>query len=383
MIKTTDKVRLQEIAHKYLQGKLSKEEKIEFDRWFNQMTVESIEVSPSNAQHEDAHREAILKRIRKEIEASRPKTLKMWRNIAAAIAIILTIGIGLLFLKYKQSGQENSIQTVQDSTVPGKNMATLTLSNGRKLELSNTVDEKLLKETGVEVQKAANGQLIYKHVDHKNTDHLTYNTLATFRGQQYQLILPDGSHIWLNSGSSVRFPISFAGLKERKVFLTGEAYFEVSKDKLKPFRVISDGQEVTVHGTHFNINGYKDEPESKTTLVEGSIDINGTLLKPNEQALLGKNKLQVIPIDAENVIAWKDGYFRFSDEPLESIMRKISRWYDVDVVFEDPSLKSIEFGGVMTKYVKVSKVLEMLELTGEASFDLKGNKIIIKKKNQL
>jgi uncharacterized protein YlzI (FlbEa/FlbD family) len=305
----------------------------------------------------------------------------MWRNIAAAMAIILTIGIGLLFLRHQQTSSERTVQTMQDKTVPGKNMATLTLSGGRKLVLSNTIDEKLLKETGVEVQKAKNGQLIYKQIDHKNADHLIYNTLATSRGQQYQLILPDGSHIWLNSGSSVKFPVSFAGLKERKVFITGEVYFEVSKDQQRPFRVISEGQQVTVHGTHFNINGYQDEPESKTTLLEGSVDINGTLLKPNQQAVLGKDELKVIPVDAENVIAWKDGYFRFSNESLESIMRKVSRWYDVEVVFEDPSLKNTEFGGVMTKYTTVSKVLEMLELTGEVSFVLKGKKIVVKNKN--
>jgi hypothetical protein len=381
MMGTKDKVRLQEIAHKYLQGKLSREDKMEFDHWFNQIPVEPIEVSPSYAKQEDAHRKIILKRIKKEVETSRPRTIKMWRNIAAAMAIILTIGIGLLFLRHQQTSSERTVQTMQDKTVPGKNMATLTLSGGRKLVLSNTIDEKLLKETGVEVQKAKNGQLIYKQIDHKNADHLIYNTLATSRGQQYQLILPDGSHIWLNSGSSVKFPVSFAGLKERKVFITGEVYFEVSKDQQRPFRVISEGQQVTVHGTHFNINGYQDEPESKTTLLEGSVDINGTLLKPNQQAVLGKDELKVIPVDAENVIAWKDGYFRFSNESLESIMRKVSRWYDVEVVFEDPSLKNTEFGGVMTKYTTVSKVLEMLELTGEVSFVLKGKKIVVKNKN--
>lgn len=377
---TKDKIRLQEIAHKYLQGKLSREDKMEFDHWFNQIPFEPIEVSPLYAKQEDAHREIILKRIKKEVKTSRPRTIKMWRNIAAAMAIIFTIGIGLLFLRHQQTRPENTTRIMQDGTIPGKNIATLTLSSGRKLILSDAIDEDLIKETGVEVQKAANGQLIYKQIDHKNIDHLTYNTLTTSRGQQYQLILPDGSHIWLNSGSSVKFPVSFAGLKERKVFISGEVYFEVSKDQRRPFRVISEGQQVTVHGTHFNINGYQDEPESKTTLLEGSVDINGTLLKPNQQAVLGKDELKVIPVDAENVIAWKDGYFRFSDESLESIMRKVSRWYDVDVVFEDPSLKNTEFGGVMTKYTKVSKVLEMLELTGEVSFDLKGKKIIVKNK---
>ncbi|NQX39636.1 FecR protein [Pedobacter steynii] len=380
MMEKTDEIRLQEIAHKYLQGKLNKEEQTEFDDWFKQITVEPIELFTPYAKDEYAHRQVIFKRIKKELGINRPRIATMWRRIAAAAIVILTIGLGLLFIKYREI-PPGIAKIIHDETIPGKSTATLTLSNGQEFALSDAVDETLLKKTGTEVYKTINGQLIYKQKNKISTAHLAYNTLTTSRGEQYQLILPDGSHIWLNSESSVQFPASFSGLKERKVLITGEAYFEVAKDKSKPFRVVSDGQLVTVHGTHFNINGYKNEPETKTTLLEGSVDINGTLLKPEQQAILDKNEVKVISVDTKNVIAWKNGYFNFSDESLESIMRKVSRWYDVDVIFQDQSLKNIEFGGVMTRYTKVSEVLEMLELTGEVSFGLKGKKIIVKNNN--
>lgn len=378
MTKPVDKIRLEDLAHKYRLGTLSKEEQHEFDHWFEKISEKPIEVPHSFAADKEEHRLALLKKIRIEVDNEPSRKIALWRSIAAAVAVVLIAGAGIFYFKHQESPVPTEGKYSVADIAPGKNAATLTFSNGKIIALSSVSNGKLQEESGVEVEKTADGQLIYKQKDIGASDKLNYNTLTTSRGEQYQLILPDGSKVWLNAASSVKFPVSFTALKERKVYTTGEVYFEVSKNKSKPFRVVSDYQVVTVYGTHFNINSYPDEPAMRTTLLEGSVDVNGTLLKPNQQAVLSKGKINVIPALTENVVAWKNGYFRFSAESFESIMRKVSRWYDVDVEFKDPSLKNLEFGGVVTRYATVSKVLEMLELTGEASFKLRGKTIIVK-----
>lgn len=229
-----------------------------------------------------------------------------------------------------------------------------------------------------------------------------YNTIATPKGGQYQVRLPDGSKVWLNAASSLKYLASFSAWNERKVELSGEAYFEVAKDKDHPFVVKTENQEVIVLGTHFNINSYKDEPATKTTLLEGSVRVSllGTtstastinttqkiskgkpaeiILKPGEQATLIGNNIRVSPQNAEDAIAWKDGYFMFNNESLESVMRKISRWYNLDVVFADASIKNQTFYGRMSRFSKVSQVLKSLALTREVKFELKDNTIHVLK----
>lgn len=380
MTKVTDKIRLQELANKYLQDNLTKKEKNEFDKWFNQTTEEPLEVPALYANNEEAHKQIIFNRIKEEISTKRSGIFTLWRGIAAAVFVIIAVGAGLLYFKSDKKVVEQAVKVNKNDIAPGNSQATLTLANGKRILLSPVVNEKLLKEAGVEVQKNSKGESVYKQIAIREVLELEYHTLSTARGEQSQVILPDNSHVWLNSASSIKFPINFAQLKERKVFITGEAYFEVAKDKTKPFKVVSDDQLVTVYGTHFNINSYKDEVGIKTTLLEGSVDVNGTLLKPKQQAINENGGIKVVPINVEDIVAWKNGYFRFKAETLESIMRKVSRWYNVDVEFRSESLKDIEFGGIMTKYVNVSKVLEKLELTGEASFEVKGRTIIIKER---
>lgn len=380
MTKIKDKIRLQELAHKYLQGNLTKKEKDEFEQWFNQMPEEPFEVPTLHASDEQIHKQAIFNRIKEESGIKRPRIFALWKSIAAAVIIIFAAGAGLWYFKSDQSPANQIVKVSKNDIAPGNSQATLTLTNGKRILLSSTVNGALLKEAGVEVQKNSKGELVYKQLKSNESTELAYHTLTTAKGEQYQVILPDNSHVWLNSASSIKFPVNFSPSKERKVFITGEVYFEVAKDKAKPFRVVSDDQLVTVYGTHFNINSYKDETGTRTTLIEGSVDVNGTLLKPKQQAINENGGIKVVPVNVEDIVAWKNGYFRFKNETLESIMRKVSRWYDVDIEFESPGLKNIEFGGVMTKYVSVSKVLEMLEFTGEASFELKGRTILIKDK---
>ncbi|MDB5087420.1 MAG: FecR family protein, partial [Mucilaginibacter sp.] len=207
-----------------------------------------------------------------------------------------------------------------------------------------------------------------------------YNTVSTPRGGHYQVILPDGSQVWLNAASSIRFPTAFTD-KERKVEISGEAYFEVAKNKALPFVVKVNSSEVRVFGTHFNVMAYTDEAAIKTTLLEGSVQFsNGSascMLKPGEQSELTKSgQVKVISgVDVDNAIAWKNNMFDFENTDIESVMRQLSRWYDVDVVYNKKV--NDRFFAEIPSSSKLSEVLKALELTGKVNFDIQGRKIII------
>jgi transmembrane sensor len=210
-----------------------------------------------------------------------------------------------------------------------------------------------------------------------------YNTIETPKGGQYRIDLPDGTMVWLNAGSSLRYPNRFAG-QERKVALTGEAYFEVAKNKQMPFRVVSGKQVVEVLGTHFNINAYTDEASVKTTLLEGSVNVllqethQSELLNPGQQAVVKYNGSSIVvqPVKVEEAVAWKNGYFMFVDADLESIMRQLARWYDVEVAYEG-NLGSLKFGGMVSRSKSIAQTLRILELTGNVRFKVAGRRVTV------
>lgn len=236
--------------------------------------------------------------------------------------------------------------------------------------VSNQGNSKVIKTNGKLAYSANNAGLAAS----------VYNTVTTPRGGHYQIVLPDGSQVWLNAASSIRFPTAFTG-KERNVEITGEVYFEVAKNKTLPFVVKVNSAEVKVFGTHFNIMAYNDEAAVKTTLLEGSVQFSNGLssymLKPGEQSELNKSgQVKVIPdVDVDNVIAWKNNLFDFQNADIEFIMRQLSRAYDVDVVYNKKV--NDRFFAEIPSTAKLSEVLKMLELTGKVSFDIQGRKIII------
>lgn len=265
----------------------------------------------------------------------------------------------------------------------GKNAAILTLADGRKIDLLKAENGRLTEESGVAIRKTAYGKLVYevKEVSTRVNNEKYLNTISTPKGGQYQVILPDETIVWLNAASSIRFPAGFTNLKQRKVQLSGEAYFEVAKDKQHPFIVETGQQEVEVLGTHFNLNAYGDEQNVKTTLLEGSVRVLSgkdlVVLKPGQQSLLHNHTLDVANADTEEAVAWKNGYFKFNSEPLPSIMRKLSRWYDVEVVYEGKPGND-RFGGTISRYKNLADVLEMLESTKLVKFKVEGRKIIVR-----
>lgn len=312
--------------------------------------------------------------------------LTMLRISAVAAAIMVIVAIALLFNKTSGISQKLIHQTAED-VAPGKDAAVLTLADGRKIILNESANGELAKQAGIRITKAADGKLIY-HIDKTNTTSAKaselYNTISTPRGGQYQVNLPDGSQVWLNSASSIKFPMLFTTVGRRSVSLTGEAYFEVAKDKKRPFVVTTDRQSIEVLGTHFDVSSYGDDVFTRTTLLEGTVKITAgvhtSVLKPGQQADVSAS-ISVSNVDTESAVAWKNGYFHFDDEKLESVMKKISRWYDLDIEYRDASIKNELFAAYSTRFANVSQLLKRMNQVGDMSFELEGRRIVISRKN--
>nr|WP_255496288.1 FecR family protein [Mucilaginibacter sp. FT3.2] len=306
-----------------------------------------------------------------------------FRNIAAAVIAFIFISTGAYYCLHNSAKDplitKNKIRVKHDAE-PGKNKAILTLDNGEKVVLDSARIGTLAKKGNISIKKAKDGQLIYtvEGNDNSSAGAVAYNTISTPRGGEYQVILPDGSKVWLNAASSLKFPTAFAA-NSRNVELTGEAYFEVAKNPSKSFTVNVNTLDVKVLGTHFNINAYSDEDAIKTTLLEGSVQLSSgnsvSLLKPDQQGIFARNKIQVIDVDAEKAIAWKKGIFEFNRCSIQDIMKQLSRWYDVEVVYTG-KVSNDEFVGKIERSVKLSRVLHILELN-HVHFKIEDKKIIV------
>jgi uncharacterized protein YlzI (FlbEa/FlbD family) len=300
-----------------------------------------------------------------------------WLTGVAAL-VFLALGTGWFFLRNNNKGQKES--TYAFNIKPGSNQATLTLANGKKLILTDSLHGDLANEAGVKISKTKDGEIIYTATSDEDRDEMLYNTLTTKRCEQFQVILPDGSHVWLDAASSLRYPVSFKG-KERKVVLTGQGYFEVSHDAAMPFIVKTTQTEVQVLGTHFNVSAYEDEPDTRTTLLEGAVCIKSeqatAILKPGEQAVLNdKGQLTVNKDrDVGMEIAWKSGLFDFRKAGIEEIMVKASRWYDIDVKYEG-KIPGTKLTGRISRSVDLSGLLGILQFEG-IRFRIEGRNVIV------
>lgn len=331
-----------------------------------------------------AEREADLDMVRNglDLEYQKPQ-VRLWPRLVAAAAILIVFGAGLYF--YIDKNNPSVPVYANDIASKGKNAATLTLANGEKIELSEARIGKLADQAGIQISKTKDGQLLYEVKEQVNAKANTWNTLSTAKGETYMVRLPDGTKVWLNTASSLKYPASFAKLKKRDVELSGEAYFEVAKDPLQPFVVKTATQNVEVLGTHFNINSYTDENGTKTTLLEGAVKVSlrdgilSRVIKPGEEVLNIQQQLQVRPANLKDAVAWKSGYFRFNNENLESIMRQVSRWYDVDVVYAGNrnELAELTFWGIVSKEKNVSEVLKMIERAEKVKFSITGRTITV------
>jgi ferric-dicitrate binding protein FerR (iron transport regulator) len=288
----------------------------------------------------------------------------------AAVFIIVAGAAAYLWLSPGSSkiGRMASAKTSGDIT-PGGNKALLTLSDGNTILLDSAAAGQLALQGNANVIKSAAGKITYR-LNGAADQFIRLNTLSTPRGGQYQLTLPDGTNVWLNALSSITYPVAFGG-KDRKVTVTGEAYFEVARDKTKPFIVVTPKDQVTVLGTAFNVNCYADEPVRKTTLLEGAVQIGAQVLKPGEACLNGK----VVAVDTDKAIAWKNGLFDFNGAGMEELMRQVARWYDIEVVYQD-GIPDKEFVGKLSRNASLKTLLKALEYAN-VHFTIEGRRIIV------
>ncbi|MEJ5993213.1 FecR domain-containing protein [Pedobacter sp. Du54] len=304
---------------------------------------------------------------------------RLWPRLIAAASIVVVASIGFYFYNTSRKTEQQSVYA--NDVDPGKNGATLTLADGKKILINEVSAGNIALQSGVRISKTADGQIIYE-ITSNNSGKIEYNTLTTTRGEQTQVRLPDGSLVFLNAASSLKFPTSFAKLKDRSVEISGEGYFEIVKDKAHPFIVRNKKQQVEVIGTHFNVNAYNDEPSVKTTLLEGSIKIstdqNNKVLKPGEQAVNSNEKLTIGEVDVDKAVAWKNSKFVFDDENIESVMRKLSRWYNVEVVYQD-NVADRTFTGSISRYDKISKILDKITYIEAVHFKVEGRRITVMK----
>lgn len=349
-----------------------------FDQTWDEIKAEDVkQTSFPNA-------DFILQDIKKQPQIKNNKGFWQFFTTIAAATIVLISAVGLYY--YNSVKPNHVAQIVMDADVaPGKNGATLTLADGKKIRITDALVGNVAREAGIKITKTESGQLIYEVVDTKLN--VGTHMLSTSLAEQMQVRLQDGTIVFINAASSLEYPTSFAKADKREVLLKGEAYFEVAKDAKHPFVVVAGRQNTQVLGTTFNINSYADEPAVKTTLLEGSVKIVNVpsgaevILKPGEQSMLSAQGLSTKNVQVDDEVAWKSGYFMFNNETLSDIMKDVSRWYNVTVRYEDENLKRKTFFGSVSKFDKVSEVLKLLQKTGGAKFEIKGKQIIVSQDN--
>jgi ferric-dicitrate binding protein FerR (iron transport regulator) len=382
----------EQLLEKYKQGRCTPEEKALVESWYNKE-------SESNQDHfivpdYDSLRNEIWSKLPfnadHELPLPRKTFFVSWSLPAVAVAALFMLisGIGLYLYNAGSplDGPEHTITSAADIK-PGRNTATLTLADGRTIVLSAATNGELAKQAGVTITKTADGRLVYdtRAADKGQANQI--NTLTTARGEQYQVILPDGSKVWLNAASVLTYPACFSSAKERRITLKGEAYFEIAKVNIPgtaqrlPFVVVTERQSLTVLGTHFNVNDYKDEPVVRTTLLEGAVKVSPNAasktvtLRPGQQSSMLKTRIEVADVNPINAVDWKNGEFRFKNEPLASILRRVSRWYDVEVSYTGKYQRQLTFSGAVSRLDDLSGVLRMLEKASDVRFSMEGKTI--------
>ena len=393
---------LQELLNKYVQDSLSPEEipvlqeliqqethSGELDQW-----LQEAYANPAWAVDSDYDKDKVFADLQARLTKN-PATVvdfrpsgrnRLFRRIAVAASVLMVIATGAYFMFFDRKGSDVSgpvvtTEPAQDIKAPETNRAMVTLSDGRTVPLDSLSNGLLAQQGNVQLVKLADGQIAYQSASGEITTEIEYNTLSNPRGSKViDMQLSDGSHIWLNAGSSVTYPVAFAG-NDRKVAITGEAYFEVAHDAAKPFYVTKGDLEVRVLGTHFNVNAYDNEGDIKITLLEGSVRVSAggksALIQPNQQAIVKEGNVAINKtMDVDQVMAWKNGMFVFDGYAgIDAIMRQVERWYDVKVVYAG-NVNTL-FGGSVPRSANVSRVLKMLEATGKVTFKLEDGTITV------
>jgi transmembrane sensor len=387
------------LLDRYLKNQSNTKEKEKLDEFFeeNSNSIEASKSIENVSKLEDKIFNYIQFGIKEQVKKESTLNRMPYLQIAASVLVIFLFSTTIYF--YRSSLASKSQMPIAQGVVkmedkqPAKNIAILTLGNNSQIVLDEASNGEIAQESGVSILKTDKGELVYKIRNSNNlstNDLNKYNTISTPMGGKFKVILPDGSLVVLNAASTLKYPVHFDE-KLRKVSFTGEAYFEIAKleDKRKkrvPFYVYSNDQIVEVLGTHFNINSYDNEEYSKTTLLEGSVKIineksaaTAKILKPGQQAVIKRGDVQtkIIIADEAQALAWKDGYFLFKNTNIKDVVNELERWYNVDIQYED-EMEFENITGYISRNVKISSVLKMLQLSGIVNYEISGSKIIIK-----
>jgi len=374
------KEEIKDLAEKIVSGTATEEEIVLYNRICG--FAETSEGDPINiSEAEKQELEDTLKRnILQKTGTGNVYRMNRLKWTAAAAVLILLAGVGYVFLQSPRPSdryvQQIPNQRFKNDVLPGRQGAVLTLSNGKKITLDSAANGVLASEGGTQVLKKGE-EVVYGKGN--LSAEVSYNTMTTPQGRQYHVTLADGTEVWLNAGSSITYPTIFTG-KERTVKITGEVYFEVARNTSMPFRVEKGDVKVEVLGTHFNMNTYDDERSLKVTLLEGAVRVisagGANTITPGQQAQVTKGRITVAnQVNAEEVMAWKNGRFLFSGTDLDQLMRQLTRWYDVKVEYNKKV--SDLFYAEIPRSTNLSDVLKALELTGKVHFAIEGKKIIV------
>jgi len=392
-----------DLIAKHFRGQLAAHEAAALEAWINasaenkrlweQLNDDTTLREQILAMPDAGSTDAAWNRLQPKLIAERPRPHighRIFLYAAAITGMLLGVwGLIYLMLHRPDTTAPAVIAKVEKPApqpiIPGSSKARLILGNGKVVALKDKAGQAFTEEDGTRVTNS-DAVLSYSAGDAANAP--VFNTLEIPRGGEYRVVLPDSSVVWLNAASSLRFPTRFSGDK-REVYLSGEAYFEIAKNKQKPFIVSINNISVTVTGTQFNVKGYPDENYVNTTLVEGGVELRTAdnpaakpvQLRPGYQGVWENKKITVKEAYLEEALAWKNGLFVFRSEPIGSIMRKLSRWYDVEAKYPDTSVTAIRFTGTIRKYESIQKVLEMLALTQKVKFTIDDKNISVLKAN--
>lgn len=376
------------LYQKYMNGQCTPAEKALLDSYRDEMTLQADGWDDDTANEQD-----VRNRIWQKLSESRnvvelkPRRSYAYHWLGAAAVILMVLFAGLFFVKRDNPKPQPTSQLAKvKQIVPGGNKAYLTLANGTRIILDDAKKGQIAAQAGIQVSKTGNGMVVYHFSKTATAANAIpeMNTITTPRGGQYKVELEDGTRVWLNAASSIKFPQAFTGTN-REVELSGEAYFEVAKNKTKPFIVKANGTQVQVFGTHFNVNAYSDNSDVTTTLVEGSVRMSNAasavMLLPGQQGTVAQNgaAIKMSKADTEESLAWVNGFFVFHDESIINIMKQVVRWYDVDVQYNDEDVKQNEFGGTISRYKNITELLNNMQLTGTIHYKIEGRRVILTK----
>lgn len=375
----------------YLRDEIDDEGQKKLDIWLSESASHKVlfdRVQDENMQMGDIRKilsydaNKAWAKVTQKVTRRRRRRLGMVYRVAASVIVVLGVSLALL-MNQDETESHNKVVEIAEvaEVVPGRSMAILTVASGAVYQLDT------LNRVALSSAVAANNGSEVVFTELQSVDSLakmSFNKIEIPRGGEYKITLSDGTRVHLNSQTELRFPESFTQREERVVFLSGEAYFEVAKDTAKPFVVRCENYDVKVLGTSFNVNDYENEVDAKTTLASGKIEINmngrQTVLKPGQQAVIKGGHVEVKEVDVEIYTTWMYESFRFKSETVEEILKKLARWYNIDVIYMGESVKDYHFTGYLPRYADISKVLDLLSLTTKIKFELKGKTVTVMEK---